>query len=254
MSLFSWLKNTPQTPRGRAGSAQNPANLKAGAAQTTQEAVEAAERRKDDRSRMRELLYNVVRETMVRVGVLSSSFKFKVLATDSKGRKFIVMMDLSSDFGGEISKLAEIEAMIRQSASNRYSIVVSSVYWRAEDPAVTRKTGDVHAGEIYRATLPAASAGAAATPMPAVAKARIEPVLAHEVVALKQALGSAAAKTAAPAGAGNRAQKAPIMLTGYENTEIIESEFPAHEIAETEILDDEPREPALGPTQYGELR
>ena len=44
------------------------------------------------------------------------------------------------------------------------------------------------------------------------------------------------------------------MLTGYENTEIIESEFPAHEIAETEILDDEPREPALSPTQYGELR
>jgi len=191
---------------------------------------------------------------MVRVGVLSSSFKFKVLATDSKGRKFIVMMDLSSDFGGEISKLAEIEAMIRQSASNRYNIVVSSVYWRAEDPAVTRKTGDVHAGEIYRATLPAASAGAAATPMPAAAKARHEPVLAHEVVALKQALGSAAAKTAAPAGAGNRAQKEPIMLTGYENTEIIESAFPAHEIAETEILDDEPREPALGPTQYGELR
>ena len=48
-------------------------------------------------------------------------------------------------------------------------------------------------------------------------------------------------------------------LTGYEITEIIESELPdtqmhETEIAETEMLDDEAPYPALSPTQYGELR
>ena len=48
----------------------------------------------------------------------------------------------------------------------------------------------------------------------------------------------------------------PALLTGFENTEIIESEMPdrEHEIAETEMLDDEAPYPALSPTQYGELR
>ena len=46
----------------------------------------------------------------------------------------------------------------------------------------------------------------------------------------------------------------PAFLTGFENTEIIESEMPEHEIAETEMLDDEATFPALSPTQYGDLR
>jgi hypothetical protein len=256
MSLFNWFKNTPQTPRGRAGGAQDPAALKNGAAQTTLEtlaAAEAAERRKDERSRLRELLYNVVRESMVRVGVLSSSFKFKVLATDSKGRKFIVMMDLSRDFGSEISQLAEIEALIRQTAKARYNIVVSSVYWRAEDSAATSKAENT---PPYRAQVPATPGETPTTATPAAAATRSasEPVLADEIRALKQALASGAPVASARAGNGNKPGKNNTLLTGYEITEIIESESPDHEIAETEILDDALRLPALSPTQYGDLR
>jgi hypothetical protein len=254
MSLFNWFKNTPQTPRGRAGSAQDPASLRNGAAQTTLEtlaAAEAAERRKDERSRLRELLYNVVRESMVRVGVLSSSFTFKVLATDSKGRKFIVMMDLSRDFGSEISQLAEIEALIRQSARARYNIVVSSVYWRAEDPAATSKAENA---PPYRAQVPATPGEAPATETLAATRSTSEPVLADEIRALKQALATGAPVASARAGSRNKLGKNDTLLTGYEITEIIESESPDHEIAETEILDDALRIPALSPTQYGDLR
>ena len=49
----------------------------------------------------RELLYAVVREAMVRAGVLSSSYKFKVLSLDPRGRQFLVMVDLAHGAGSD---------------------------------------------------------------------------------------------------------------------------------------------------------
>jgi hypothetical protein len=116
--------------------------------------------------------------------------------------------------------------------------------------------GDASAGPKYRATLPAASAAvaesASLTPPPANRPA-FEPVLAAEINALKQALAAGAS----PAAAGAQAQVGDPLapkLTGFENTEIIESRLSDTEIAETEMLDDDPPYPALSPTQYGELR
>jgi hypothetical protein len=101
---------------------------------TAQPAVTASsqrlEQRRTERNAKRELLFQVVRESMVRVGVLSSAFKFKVLSLDQRGRSFLVMIELSADFSGEVEKLAEIETMIAQTAKHRFEIVVQAVYWR----------------------------------------------------------------------------------------------------------------------------
>ena len=213
---------------------------------------------------------------MVRVGVLSSSFKFKVLATDPRGKKFIVMMDLSRDFGGEVSQLAEIEKLICQSAKARYNIAVSAVYWRAEEVTPSRQPDSaVHPAPAATASASAsaASAPAVTASAPGVAAQAVEvhastspgapqrayePVLADEISALKQALAAGAALAA---NAGRVAAGGPPArkLTGYETTEIIESELPDTrlpdtEIAETELLDDEPTYPALSATQDGELQ
>ncbi len=88
------------------------------------------EQRRTERNAKRELLFQVVRESMVRVGVLSSAFKFKVLSLDQRGRSFLVMIELSAEFSGEVEKLAEIESMIAQTARHRFEIVVQAVYWR----------------------------------------------------------------------------------------------------------------------------
>ena len=53
---------------------------------------------------------------MVRAGVLSSSYKFKVLSLDTRGRQFMVMVDLSHGAASDTTRLAEIEAMVTQSA------------------------------------------------------------------------------------------------------------------------------------------
>jgi hypothetical protein len=92
--------------------------------------VQRVEQRRNERNARRELLFQVVRESMVRVGVLSSAFKFKVLALDQRGHTFLVMIDLSAEFAGETEKLAEIEALIAQSAKTRYDLTVQAVYWR----------------------------------------------------------------------------------------------------------------------------
>src|SRR3954465_13526123 len=89
--------------------------------------------RKNERMARRELLYTVVRESMMRAGVLSASYKFKVLSLDGRGRQFLVMVDLARNQGAETSRLAEIEALIAQAAKSRHDIVVTAVYWRLNE-------------------------------------------------------------------------------------------------------------------------
>lgn len=279
MSFFSWFKSKSPSHRGHEASTRTaplaavPRNAKATGADSNgaDSETDTAARRKNERARLRDMLYNVVRESMVRVGVLSSSFKFKVLATDPRGRKFIVMMDLSRDFGSEISQLAEIEALICQAAKARHNIVVSSVYWRAEDQVAPEKAGNTPSEAQYRATVPHATpaaaqdhgvqsaplqkSGGSAAEAP---KPHFDPVLAGEVMALKQALSAGSARQPALSAATPEPSKGTGQLTGYEKTEFLESETPEEgaetEVADTEILDDEARYPALSATQYGDLR
>ena len=41
--------------------------------------------------------HGMVREAMVRVGILSAGYKFKVLSLDSSGQRFVVMVDLTEE-------------------------------------------------------------------------------------------------------------------------------------------------------------
>lgn len=93
----------------------------------------SAANRKNERLERRELLYSVVRECMIRIGVLSSSYKFKVLSLDSRGRQYLIMMDLARQYAGETARLAEVEGMIAQSAKTRHDILVTAVYWRVNE-------------------------------------------------------------------------------------------------------------------------
>ncbi len=152
MSWFNWLSGKKSSHRAdaRGGhsdvlSSQQMDNtrLMSGARSQGAAAQPAAtasaqrlEQRRSERNAKRELLFQVVRESMVRVGVLSSAFKFKVLSLDQRGRSFLVMIELSAEFSGEVEKLAEIESMIAHTAKHRYEIVVQAVYWRYFNAAV----------------------------------------------------------------------------------------------------------------------
>lgn len=144
MSWFNWFspKNSKALANSRAHHSDAPSSQqmdftrpisgsKTGIPQpATAVSNQRLEQRRNERNAKRELLFQVVRESMVRVGVLSTAFKFKVLSLDQRGRSFLVMIELSAEFSGEVEKLAEIENMIALSAKHRFDIVVQAVYWR----------------------------------------------------------------------------------------------------------------------------
>jgi hypothetical protein len=211
--------------------------------------------RKHERMARRELLYGVVREAMTGAGVLSSSYKFKVLSLDGRGRQFLVMVDLSSDSGAGVRHLAEMEAMIAQSAKVRHDILVTAVYWRMSEHVAV---GDPKARAAVRDELrDSQPAVLESSPMPLEAKpvtrSHFDPIGADEVAAFKKAMAAGidnpAAAAAAAAGVASGASAAGFdgkphhgpqsytLLTGFEDTEIA----------------DEARAPILSGTQYGEL-
>ena len=286
MSLFSWFSRKPSPSKPRSPiepsgllNADATVPLAVGRNPALEpRPVEHAANRKNERMVRRELLYTVVRHAMVRAGVLSASYKFKVLSLDQRGRQFLVMMDLAREFGGETVRLSEIEALIAQTAKARYDILVTAVYWRINDhvavgipqkgiaplgaslPAASAAAGvPVRAAAPVAPSLrPAAPVAAAAPPVrPApIAQARpeaaavrpaprYEPIEADEVAAFKRALSDAAGARAAPAAAskpGVPLRSGPLLPpsrpTGFEDTVM-----PGADGAS----------PDLSSTQYGDL-
>ena len=262
MSLFRWLfpAKKSKLPAAMPGPARMDSH-RTGSGGNAQPSS-----RKGERMARRELLYGVVRQSMMRAGVLSSGYKFKVLSLDPKGHQFLVMIDLARTYAREAGRLADIEATIAQAAKARHEILVEGVYWRMNEhvavgnPAAQGKAAgsapqpenshpaalDSEPGALDSAPGGLGADGARAIP-------RFEPIQADEVAAFKSALAagvsaSAAVAASAPrgagAGAGARASDGSVrrgpqnytLLTGFEDTELPDA-----------------RLPVLSGTQYGEL-
>lgn len=125
MSLINWLqaKKKTQADGGKG-------NLRRSFRETTLPLISP---RRGRRILRREQLFSVVRESLIRAGVLSSSYEFKVLALDSNGDGFLVLIDLAlpADVMPD-EYLLEIERWIQKSARSRHSMRVQSVYWRRQ--------------------------------------------------------------------------------------------------------------------------
>lgn len=212
-------------------------------------AASAAERsggHKAHRHAKRELLYIAVREAMIHSGVLSADYKFKVLSLGARGDRFMVMMDLAQERGGQTERLAEMEVMIAQSAKSRYNLRVTAVYWRInEQGAIGRSKPGAH-GSSAPPSKGVQAALAAAPPESAIialnpSASHHEPIQADEVTAFKKALaaasgeGAAAAEKSAPLRSGPHSYT---LLTGFEDTAMPESPGAL---------------PALSASQYGDL-
>ena len=105
MSLFSWFtrKSKPQAPAAAvAAPGAHGKPLPSSPSAPSQDQV-----RRSERTERRELLYTAVRDAMVRAGVLSAGYKFKVLSLDQRGSQFLVMMDLAPEYGGDMGRLRQ---------------------------------------------------------------------------------------------------------------------------------------------------
>lgn len=85
----------------------------------------------------REMLFDSVRSTMESRGILSASYRFKVMRADKRGHSFVVMVDLSTDFmdseQGHQRPLMALGEAIKKNALTRYGLGVAAVYWRVNE-------------------------------------------------------------------------------------------------------------------------
>ena len=287
MSLFSWFSRKPSPPKPHpAGEAQGVLGADATVPLVPGRHVpppNPAANRKNERIERRELLYLVVRDAMVRASVLSSSYKFKVLSLDQHGRQFLVMIDLAREYGGDTARLAEIEALIAQTAKARFDILVTAVYWRTNEHVALGQPlksgtpgalGHAHAADTA-APAPTLTPRPPRRPAPLVPPAppepllpvigaeplvpptapttpllsprtgaRYEPIEADEVAAFKRALTEAAAT-------GPAVAPAPTGVSVRSGPRLAPSASTGFE--DTEMPDDNGPSSDLSRTQYGDL-
>ena len=146
--------------------------------------------RRGERMERRELLYGVVRECMTAAGVLSSSYKFKVLSMDSSGRKYLIMVDMPREYLVNPAHFVETEGAIARSAKERYDLLVTAVYWRVNDmvSAARQQTQADAVPAIEQKADPSASRAAP----PAQEHRPYPPLQQEEVLAFKRAIAAAA--------------------------------------------------------------
>lgn len=247
MSLFNWFTGKPGTVKSAGDDSHGrslpprdkhlPPQVQRPAADPTNR----SEERKLKRHARREQLYVAVREAMTHSGVLSASYKFKVLSLDQSGDQFLVMMDVDQSTDNQAEKLASIEGKIIQTAKARFDIHVTTVYWRIDlHGSPGRKTDGRDHNQT--AALHVAGVGAVATALPKKAPSRYDPIQDDEVTAFKQALAAASSQGHARSNveSGGKIRSGPrsyTLLTGFEDTEMPESSAA----------------PALSATQYGDL-
>ncbi|MDB5847184.1 MAG: hypothetical protein JWP29_936 [Rhodoferax sp.] len=254
MSLLSWFSRKSLPKRASEPDTSGfsvPAGDRAsttGRASAPDSRPDQAKILKNERMERREWLYSVVREAMLHAGVLTASFKFKVLALDERGRQFLVMIDLAPQLGGDTGRLSKIESQIIGTAKARYDLIITAVYWRTNEHVAVGLSRNTTAAPVFAAETPKVSAAAPLAPAPEPAlgapakpsSGRFEPIQADEVAAFKRALAAAGQTAAAPPGqvvrSGPRSKSSE---SGYEDTEM---QHPDH------------RPDALSATQYGDLR
>lgn len=166
MSIFDFFRkpSTAKPVSDTSGLPSVPAQVQAG-------------NRRSERHSHRELLYGVIRDEMIRAGVLAASYKFKVLSLDSRGKQYLIMMDLLGPVAQEPVHLRYIETLIMQAAKGRHGIDVGAVYWRVAELAV--KAPNALAPSLSEAGVPAMTR--------AQASSAYAPLQASEMAAFKQA-------------------------------------------------------------------
>lgn len=83
----------------------------------------------------RELLDQVIRETLLALDVSASTYRFRIMPLDVRHHRFIAMIDVSNSFqprrAGSAWTFADIEALMRKNAQERFGLLLDGIYWRA---------------------------------------------------------------------------------------------------------------------------
>jgi len=188
---------------------------------------------KEQRHERREHLYDVVRGVMLRSEVLASHYKFKVLSLDTRGRQFLVMVDLLGEQVLPPDRWGPIEQLIAMTAAQRHDLQVKAVYWRFMMPAV----GTVAAAPAAATPTPAPAPVVAAAPV-APSPRGYEPINQDEVLAFKKAIAAATIDdplAQEPGKVQTSGPRHPPPMPGYEDTQLLEPDDAGSPLSRTQF-------------------
>jgi hypothetical protein len=124
-NITHWLHKSQPASKALQSDAPQEATAKALSAQATPGTA------REVRAQRREQLFALVREHMIRAGVLTSAYKFKALTLDKMGDQFLVLMDVHADsVPHDPVHLAALETSLQKAAQELLQIEVKYVYWR----------------------------------------------------------------------------------------------------------------------------
>jgi len=195
--------------------------------------------RKSERLQRRELLYGIVRECMTASGMLSSTYKFKVLSLDSSGRQYLIMIDVPRQYMTDPEHFVNMEGAIARSAKERFEMLVTAVYWRVNDMVSSRPSSpSTTQAAAHRAPPHAMSPlGAAAPAHTPHHLPTDDEVSVDEVLAFKRAVANAAGGSTSP-------RTGEVVRSGRRNP------TPEQDFSDTEPFDSNS---PLGSSQFGGL-
>jgi len=234
MSLFSWLfskAQPPQTSRLHQDGGNGLASKSGSPTQSSDPMTDL----KEQRHERREHLYDVVRGVMLRSEVLASHYKFKVLSLDTRGRQFLVMMDLLGEQVLPPDRWGPIEQLIAVTAAQRHDLQVKAVYWRFMMPAV----GAVAATPAPAVVTPTPAPAPVAAAAPVAPSPRgYEPINQDEVLAFKKAIAAATVDDPLAPEPGKEQKSGPRHpppMPGYEDTQLLEPDDAGSPLSRTQF-------------------
>lgn len=184
---------------------------------------------KAQRQERREQLYTVVRDAMLRSGVLAASYKFKVLSLDLRGRQFLIMVDLPNTNALPVAQFMALEHLIAGHAAQQHDLQVKAIYWRVNDLSVHAPvTPEVHKRHFE----PVATRQMSPAKVPV-----FEPIDQDEVLAFKQAV-AAGVSNRAPVPKGELHASGPrpaSQSSGFEDTELLEPDDAVSPLSRTQF-------------------
>lgn len=75
------------------------------------------------------MLFKVIEEAMSNAGYLSATYSYKVMAQDTSGKRFTIMLVVPNMIFTNTTTLLRAERAIKESAKHRLAITVRVVYW-----------------------------------------------------------------------------------------------------------------------------
>lgn len=223
MSILTWIRSRKQLANATNGKGRRPFS------HTTLPLISP---RRGRRILRREQLFAIVRESMIRGGVLSTSYEFKVLSLDANADSFLVLIELALPADAMPDEyLLEIERWVQLSARSRLSMDVPAVYWRRK-PAPDQKGMALRAAVVAQTRRETQLAADAVPPLtvPSEDAGKPQAVNEAEVKAFREALQ----------------RPAPALRRGSG----LELDVPSAPMPEPEAHSDFA---ALSETQYGKL-